>query len=82
MKNILSEDDAFLALSWISDTCDQSIWKNVTNFGAFETLKLINASQVTNAFEKRRKLRLSSLSSMNLKKIGSEFRIKSLLLNF
>jgi len=61
MKNILSEDDAFLALSWISDTCDQFTWKNVTNFGASETLKLINTSQATNAFEKRRKLRLSSL---------------------
>ena len=64
MKNILSEDDAFLALSWISDTCDQSTWKNVTNFGAFETLKLINASQATNAFEKRRKLRLSSFENI------------------
>ena len=64
MKNILSEDDAFLALSWISDTCDQFTWKNVTNFGAFETLKLINTSQATNAFEKRRKLRLSCFENI------------------
>lgn len=64
MKNILSEDDALLALSWISDTCDQFTWKNITNFGAFETLKLINTSQATNAFEKRRKLRLSSFENI------------------
>jgi len=41
-KDINTEDDAYLALSWISDVCDLETYKLITKFGAIETINLIN----------------------------------------
>ena len=57
-KDINTETDAYLALSWISDICDLDTYKLLKKCGAIETLNLINQSSPRNAVEKRRKNRL------------------------
>ena len=58
-KDINTEGDAYLALSWISDVCDLDTYKLLNKFGAIETLNAINEASPRNAVEKRRKNRLS-----------------------
>ena len=48
-KEIKTEEDAYLALSWISDLCDLDTNKLITKFGALETLNLINQNNPRNA---------------------------------
>ena len=64
IKNINTEDDAFLALSWISDICDLDTYKLITKFGATETLNLINQNNPRNVIDKRRKNRLANLEDI------------------
>ena len=63
-KDINTEDDAYLALSWISDICDLETSNLIVKFGAIETLNVINQSSPRNAVEKRRKNRLSNLGEI------------------
>ena len=63
-KDINTEDDAYLALSWISDICDLETSNLIAKFGAIETLNVINQSSPRNAVEKRRKNRLSNLGEI------------------
>ena len=63
-KDINTETDAYLALSWISDICDLDTYKLLKKCGAIETLNLINQSSPRNAVEKRRKNRLSNLGEI------------------
>ena len=78
-KNIKTEEDAYLALSWISDLCDLDTYKLITKFGALETLNLINQNIPRNAFEKRRKNRLETLGDIQeLKHILKRFTINYL----
>ena len=63
MIKIDSEEDAFLILSWISDTIDDKVHQLVKNMGSVETLKLIGKSSADQAFEKRRQARLKSITS-------------------
>ena len=64
IKNINTEDDAFLALSWISDICDLDTYKLITKFGATKTLNLINQNSPRNVIDKRRKNRLANLEDI------------------
>ena len=64
IKNINTEDDAFLALSWISDICDLDTYQLITKFGATETLNLINQNNPRNIIDKRRKNRLANLDDI------------------
>ncbi len=64
IKNINTEDDAFLALSWISDICDLDTYKLITKFGATETLNLINQNNPSYVINKRRKNRLANLEDI------------------
>lgn len=64
IKNINTEDDAFLALSWISDICDLDTYKLITKFGATKTLNLINQNNPRNVIDKRRKNRLANLEDI------------------
>lgn len=64
IKNINTEDDAFLALSWISDICDLDTYKLITKFGATKTLNLINQNNPKNVIDKRRKNRLANLEDI------------------
>ena len=63
-KDINTEPDAYLALSWISDICDLETSNLITKLGATETLNEINQSSPRNAVEKRRKNRLSNLGEI------------------
>ena len=63
-KDINTEPDAYLALSWISDICDLETSNLIAKFGAIETLNVINQSSPRNAVEKRRKNRLSNLGEI------------------
>jgi len=63
-KDINTEPDAYLALSWISDICDLETYKLITKFGAIETLNLIKHSNPKNTVEKRRKYRLDNLGQI------------------
>ena len=63
-KDIKTEEDAYLALSWISDVCDLETYKLITKFGAIETLNLIHHSNPRNTVEKRRKYRLDNLDQI------------------
>ena len=60
-KDIKTEEDAYLALSWVSDVCDLETYKLITKFGAVETLNLIKHNNPKNTVEKRRKYRLDNL---------------------
>ena len=64
IKNINTEDDAYLALSWISDICDLDTYKLITKFGATKTLNLINQNNPRNVIDKRRKNRLANLEDI------------------
>lgn len=64
IKNINTEDDAFLVLSWISDICDLDTYKLITKFGATKTLNLINQNNPRNVIDKRRKNRLAILEDI------------------
>ena len=78
-KNIKTEEDAYLALSWISDLCDLDTYKLITKFGALETLNLINQNIPRNAFEKRRKNRLETLGDIQeLKHVLKRYSINYL----
>jgi DNA processing protein len=59
-----TEEDAYLALSWISDVCDLETYRLITKFGAIETLNLINQNNPRNAFEKRRKNRIETIGDI------------------
>ena len=63
-KEVKTEEDAYLALSWISDVCDLETYKLITKFGAIETLNLIKHSNPKNTVEKRRKNRLDNLGQI------------------
>ena len=63
-KDINTEPDAYLALSWISDICDLETSNLIAKFGAIETLNVISQSSPRNAVEKRRKNRLSNLGEI------------------
>jgi len=63
-KDINTEEDAYLALSWVSDVCDLETYKLITKFGAIETLNLIKHSNPKNTVEKRRKNRLDNLGQI------------------
>jgi DNA processing protein len=63
-KEIKTEEDAYLALSWISDVCDLETYRLITKFGAIETLNLINQNNPRNAFEKRRKNRIETIGDI------------------
>lgn len=63
-KGINTEEDAYLALSWISDVCDQETHKLINKFGAIETLNSIKQNNSINAVEKRRKYRLDNLGQI------------------
>jgi DNA processing protein len=78
-KDINTEDDAYLALSWISDVCDLETYKLITKFGAIETINLINQNNPRNAFEKRRRNRLDNLGDIQeLKHVLKRFTINYL----
>ena len=78
-KDIKTEEDAYLALSWISDLCDLDTYKLITKFGALETLNLINQNSPRNAFEKRRKNRLETLGDIQeLKHVLKRYSINYL----
>ncbi len=64
MLKIESEEDAYLILSWISDTIDEKVHELLNNFGSVETLKIISKSRATEAFEKRRQIRLKAIQSL------------------
>ena len=82
IKNINTEDDAFLALSWISDICDLDTYKLITKFGATKTLNLINQNNPRNVIDKRRKNRLANLEDIQeLKYILKENSISYLSAN-
>ena len=79
LKDIKTEEDAYLALSWISDVCDLDTYKLITKFGAIETLNLINQNSPRNAFEKRRKNRLETLGDIQeLKHVLKRYSINYL----
>jgi DNA processing protein len=79
LKDIKTEEDAYLALSWISDVCDLDTYKLITKFGAIETLNLINQNNPRNAFEKRRKNRLETLGDIQeLKHVLKRYSINYL----
>ena len=63
-KEIKTEEDAYLALSWVSDVCDLETYKLITKFGAIETLNLIQHNNPKNTVEKRRKYRLDNLGQI------------------
>jgi DNA processing protein len=63
-KDAKTEEDAYLALSWISDVCDLETYRLITKFGAIETLNLINQNNPRNAFEKRRKNRIETIGDI------------------
>jgi hypothetical protein len=42
MIKIESEEDAYLILSWISDTIDEKVYDLLQNYGSIETLEIIN----------------------------------------
>ena len=78
-KDIKTEEDAYLALSWISDICDLDTYELITKFGAIETLNLINKNSPRNAFERRRKNRLDNLGEIQeLKHVSKRFTINYL----
>ena len=78
-KDINTEEDAYLALSWISDLCELDTYKLTTKFGALETLNLINQNSPRNAFEKRRKNRLETLGDIQeLKHVLKRYSINYL----
>ena len=75
-KDINTEEDAYLALSWISDVCDLETYKLITKFGAIETLNLIHHSNPKNTVEKRRKYRLDNLGQIQeLKQVLKRYSI-------
>jgi DNA processing protein len=77
--DINTEEDAYLALSWISDVCDLETYRLITKFGALETLNLINQNNPRNAFEKRRKNRLDNLGDIQeLKHVLKRYSINYL----
>lgn len=63
-KDINTEPDAYLALSWISEICDLETSSLITKFGAIETLHSIKQNKPKNTIEKRRKNRLDNLSNI------------------
>jgi DNA processing protein len=78
-KDINTEEDAYLALSWISDLCELDTYKFITKFGALETLNLINQNIPRNAFEKRRKNSLETLGDIQeLKHVLKRYSINYL----
>ena len=78
-KDAKTEEDAYLALSWISDVCDLETYRLITKFGAIETLNLINQNNPRNAFEKRRKNRLETLGDIQeLKHVLKRYSINYL----
>jgi DNA processing protein len=78
-KEINTEEDAYLALSWISDICDLETYKLITKFGAIESLNLINQNSPRNAFERRRKSRLETLGDIQeLKHVLKRYSINYL----
>ena len=78
-KDAKTEEDAYLALSWISDVCDLETYRLITKFGALETLNLINQNNPRNAFEKRRKNRLDNLGDIQeLKHVLKRYSINYL----
>jgi len=78
-KDAKTEEDAYLALSWISDVCDLETGRLITKFGALETLNLINQNNPRNAFEKRRKNRLDNLGDIQeLKHVLKRYSINYL----
>jgi DNA processing protein len=77
--DINTEEDAYLALSWISDVCDLETYRLITKFGAIETLNLINQNNPRNAFEKRRKNRIETIGDIQeLKYVLKRFSINYL----
>jgi DNA processing protein len=64
MPKIESEEDAYLILSWISDTIDEKVHELISKYGSVETLKIISKSSATETFEKRRQIRLKSIKSV------------------
>jgi DNA processing protein len=78
-KDIETEKDAYLALSWISDVCDLETYRLITKFGAIETLNLINQNNPRNAFEKRRKNRIETIGDIQeLKHVLKRYSINYL----
>jgi DNA processing protein len=78
-KDIETEEDAYLALSWISDVCDLETYRLITKFGAIETLNLINQNNPRNAFEKRRKNRIETIGDIQeLKHVLKRYSINYL----
>ena len=78
-KDIKTEEDAYLALSWISDVCDLETYRLITKFGAIETLNLINQNNPRNAFEKRRKNRIETIGDIQeLKHVLKRYSINYL----
>jgi DNA processing protein len=78
-KDAKTEEDAYLALSWISDVCDQETYRLITKFGAIETLNLINQNNPRNAFEKRRKNRIETIGDIQeLKHVLKRYSINYL----
>ena len=74
-----TEEDAYLALSWISDVCDLETYRLITKFGAIETLNLINQNNPRNAFEKRRKNRIETIGDIQeLKHVLKRYSINYL----
>jgi DNA processing protein len=75
-KDIKTEEDAYLALSWVSDVCDLETYNLITKFGAIETLNLIHHSNPKNTVEKRRKYRLDNLGQIQeLKQVLKRYSI-------
>jgi DNA processing protein len=78
-KDAKTEEDAYLALSWISDVCDLETYRLITKFGAIETLNLINKNNPRNAFEKRRKNRIETIGDIQeLKHVLKRYSINYL----
>jgi DNA processing protein len=78
-KDAKTQEDAYLALSWISDVCDLETYRLITKFGAIETLNLINQNNPRNAFEKRRKNRIETIGDIQeLKHVLKRYSINYL----
>jgi len=78
-KDIKTEEDAYLALSWVSDVRDLETYKLITKFGAIETLNLIKHNNPKNTVEKRRKYRLDNLGQIQeLKHVLKRYSINYL----
>ena len=64
MIKTASEEDAYLILSWISDSIDAKICEFIEKFGAEEAIQIISKANATENNEKKRLARLKAFDSV------------------